>query len=245
MGLFENQMFLYVHNMSLFGIDLFLVQKLIGTNEWFSVASINIQTLARVGKRSALAGQCRKAKIAIIAMHETRSKRDTDYVADGWYFVDSKAIEGDYGEDLWIDLRTTVGYRNDTKLKIPREAVTVWFRHPRLVVVLVHVEAWAIWVVAGHIPLSNMEDWWTMVREVLSHPKLTDLEMVWLVDANGRIAKDAVKNRVGPVHDGLLEVMTNSVVCNNISRGLLFGGGLIEHNMWAPSKLAVKRNKCV
>ena len=38
------------------------------SGEWFSVASINIQTLSRIGKRAVLAEQFKKAGAAIIAL---------------------------------------------------------------------------------------------------------------------------------------------------------------------------------
>ena len=74
-----------------------------------------------------------------------------------------------------------------------------------------------------------------MLKEVLAHTKLKNMDMVWLVDANGRVAKDAIHNRIGSVHDGLLDVPSASVVNNNVARGVSFGKGLTGHGMWLPA----------
>ena len=97
-----------------------------------------------------LANQFRKTGAVIIGIQETRSHKDTDYVADGWLFLGACANNGDYGVDVWIDLRAVIAFREGTKVRLSREAVTVVFRHPRLMVVVIHGKVWGLCIICGH-----------------------------------------------------------------------------------------------
>ena len=80
---------------------------------------------------------------------------DTYYVADGWLFLGACASSGDYGIDVWIDLRAVIGFIDGTTVKLSRESVTVFFRHPRLIVVVIHGKVWDLCISCGHTPLRD------------------------------------------------------------------------------------------
>lgn len=210
-------------------------QKQDASSEWISTASLNIQTLARTGKRNALAEQFRQHGIAIVGLQETRSESNTHFVSHGWLFIGSAAIDGDYGIDLWVDLQRVIGHVGDRKLKITRESVTAWHRSPRRLICIINTLPWDVCVVVGHAPFKDTEAWWADTYSLLKHHDVAGMDMIWLVDANGRIPAEYPPSLVGPVHDGLLDFGMLSGASDNISRGAVFADAISDNEMWLPA----------
>ena len=51
-------------------------------------------------------------------------------------------------------------------------AITVLVRNHRLVVIIIHTELCTVVVASGHVPLNNGDDWWRMLIDALSHPRM-------------------------------------------------------------------------
>ena len=115
-----------------------------------------------------------------------------------------------------------------SETRMSRAAATVVFRHPRLLIAVVHCEAFTGAFVAGHVPVSDMQICWDVLRQQLKQQQLKGLDLIWLLDANGRVQADALYGIVGPIGDGSFCIPTSGLT-------YLFVYRLDEFDAWLPA----------
>ena len=150
-------------------------------------------------------------------------------------FPGAEPENGDYGVDLWLDLRAAIGYRVAAMITMTREPTTVVHKHPRLMVAVVHNDVCTTCYVVGHVPLDDGETWWMMLEKVMNNGKVREMEKVRLIDANGSVAADAGRYRIGLIHGGHFCTPVSSTAGISASWGVTSAVQYEKQVMWLPS----------
>ena len=177
-----------------------------------SLGTVNVLSLSRGphghgGRVDYIRSQFRSLCLNILGLQETRSPQGVSS-ADDVLRIASGALKGQFGVELWVNLKQPYGHVGHKRLLFHRRHFTVRHADPRML--LVHVEAPKLdcLLLVAHAPQSGqrLQDrlhWWEQCRELCAHHRaFADQPFFVLIDANAATGpQDDVI--VGPLDDGV------------------------------------------
>eukprot|EP00438_Fugacium_kawagutii_P027229 Skav214322 [mRNA] locus=scaffold86:84509:89755:+ [translate_table: standard] len=169
-----------------------VTQSLVRAEVLLQVATANVQSLysgdtGGKGKIDYLQEQFSAAQLHVVGLQETRGT-DGCWSTKSWLRISAGGNKGNYGTELWVNLRLPYGTSEGQALRFRKSHFAVVFKEPRRMLVRVEAPGIQTWILVCHAPHGGAteherESWWNETSVLLTQHSAQD-NCIVCIDAN-------------------------------------------------------------